>query len=143
MGETLRPVSSEADELLAPSRARTLAGAVGAPLAFVIVWFADLPLEPAAHRLAAIFGAVLIAWVTEVIPIAATALLIAPLLVVTGVENAKDAFKSYADPLLYLFVGRLLHRRVDAPPRPGPAHRRARSSARAGWPAYRAGCASR
>ncbi len=105
MGEPLGPVSSEADELLAPSRARTLAGAVGAPLAFVIVWFADLPLEPAAHRLAAIFGAVLIAWVTEVIPIAATALLIAPLLVVTGVENAKDAFKSYADPLLYLFVG--------------------------------------
>jgi len=48
---------------------------------------------------------VLVAWVTEVIPIAVTALLIAPLLVVTGVAEAKEAFRHYADPLLYLFVG--------------------------------------
>lgn len=85
--------------------ARTRAGAIGAPLVFVVLWNADLPLEEPAHRLAAIFGAVLIAWVTEVIPIAATALLIAPLLVITGVAGAKDAFSHYANPLLYLFVG--------------------------------------
>lgn len=80
-------------------------GAIGAPLAFVVLWLAPLPLETEAHRLAAIFGAILIAWVTEVVPIAVTALLIAPLLVVTEVAGAGDAFKHYAAPLLYLFVG--------------------------------------
>ena len=89
----------------APGRARTLAGAIGAPLAFVVLWLAPLPLEEPAHRLAAIFGAVLVSWVTEVLPISVTALLIAPLLVVCGVETAKESFKHYADPLLYLFVG--------------------------------------
>ena len=78
---------------------------MGAPLAFVVLWFAPLPLEQPAHRLAAVFGAILIAWLTEVVPIAVTALLIAPLLVVTEIAGAKDAFKHYADPLLYLFVG--------------------------------------
>ncbi len=98
-------MSESADDSLTPSRARTLGGAVLAPLAFVALWIAPLPLDAPAHRLAAIFGAVLVAWVTEVIPIAATALLIAPLLVVCGVESAKDSFKHYADPLLFLFVG--------------------------------------
>lgn len=84
---------------------RFWAGAIGAPLAFVGLWLAPLPLETEAHRLAAIFGAILIAWVTEVIPIAVTALLIAPLLVITEVAGAGDAFKHYAAPLLYLFVG--------------------------------------
>ncbi|MEQ8459559.1 MAG: SLC13 family permease [Sandaracinaceae bacterium] len=90
---------------IAPSRTRVLAGAIGAPLTFVVLWIAPLPLEEPAHRLAAIFGAVLVAWVTEVVPIAVTALLIAPLLVVTGVAEAKESFRHYADPLLYLFVG--------------------------------------
>lgn len=86
-------------------RWRTLLGAVGAPLTFVVIWLSPLGLEPAAHRLAAIFGAILLLWVTEVVPIAVTALLIAPLLVVFEVTDAKSAFKHYADPLLYLFVG--------------------------------------
>ncbi len=84
---------------------RTRAGFVWAPLIFVVLWFAPLPLEQPAHRLAAVFGAILVAWLTEMVPIAVTALLIAPLLVVTEVAGAKDAFKHYADPLLYLFVG--------------------------------------
>ncbi len=96
---------SAAEDSLRPGRARTLVGAIGAPLVFVTLWLAPLPLEPDAQRLAAVFGAVLVAWVTEVIPIAATALLVAPLLVVTGVARPPDAFRHYADPLLYLFVG--------------------------------------
>ncbi|HJL16488.1 MAG TPA: DASS family sodium-coupled anion symporter, partial [Sandaracinaceae bacterium LLY-WYZ-13_1] len=98
-------MSGEPESGSAPGPLRTWVGAVGAPAAFAILWLAPLPLETEAHRLAAIFGAVLVAWVTEVVPIAVTALLIAPLLVVTGVTDAKDAFRHYADPLLYLFVG--------------------------------------
>ncbi len=80
-------------------------GAIGAPAAFLALWFAPLPLPVSAHRLAAIAGAVLIAWVTEVVPLPVTALALAPLLVMTGVSPAKKAFASFADPILFLFVG--------------------------------------
>lgn len=69
------------------------------------LWFAPLPLETPAHRLAAIFAAVIVLWVTEALPIAATALLIAPAMIAAGVTSEKEAFAPYASPLLYLFVG--------------------------------------
>jgi sodium-dependent dicarboxylate transporter 2/3/5 len=96
---------SEVESSSRPGRTRTWIGAIGSPLAFVVLWLAPLPLEPTAHRLAAVFAAVLVAWLTEVIPIAASALLVAPLLVITGVARPGDAFRHYADPLLFLFVG--------------------------------------
>lgn len=71
----------------------------------VALWVAPLPLEPRAHRLVAIFGAVIVAWLTEAIPVAATALAIGPVLVVAGVTDPASAFAPYADPLLFLFVG--------------------------------------
>ena len=75
------------------------------PAIFILVLWAPLGLEPTAHRLAAIFAAVAIAWVTEVVPIAMTALLIGPLLVACGVTDPKTAFAPYADPLIFLFIG--------------------------------------
>ncbi len=80
-------------------------GAVLTPLAFLLLWFAPLPLSVAAHRLAAIVGAVLVAWVTEVIPIAVTAVLIGPALTLAQISPAKQSFAPYADPILFLFVG--------------------------------------
>jgi sodium-dependent dicarboxylate transporter 2/3/5 len=80
-------------------------GAWLSPAMFIGLWLAPLPLEANAHRLAAIAGAVLVAWVTEVVPVATTALLIGPALVMTGIMPAKKAFAPYADPILYLFVG--------------------------------------
>ncbi|MET0285759.1 MAG: DASS family sodium-coupled anion symporter [Polyangiales bacterium] len=82
-----------------------LCGAIGAPAVFLLLWFAPLPLSTPAHRLAAIAGAVLIAWVTEVVPLPVSALALGPLLVMTGVSPAKKAFASFADPILFLFVG--------------------------------------
>jgi sodium-dependent dicarboxylate transporter 2/3/5 len=84
---------------------RNRLGLALAPVLFIGLLAAPLPLETPAHRLAAIFAAVLVLWVTEAIPVAATALLIAPLLAVTSVTDAREAFRHYADPLLYLFVG--------------------------------------
>ena len=55
--------------------------------------------------MAAVFIAVLIAWVTEVVPIYVTALLIGPAMVVVGVTDSKTAFAPYADPLIFLFIG--------------------------------------
>lgn len=92
-------------EAAPPGNVRWVFGALLVPLVFLSLWFAPLPLEPRAHRLVAIFAAVLIAWVTEVIPVAATSLMIAPVFVLSGITDASTAFRYYADPLLYLFVG--------------------------------------
>ncbi len=45
------------------------------------------------------------AWVFEIISPAATGLLIAPALVLSGVAPPRDAFAGFADPLLFVFVG--------------------------------------
>jgi sodium-dependent dicarboxylate transporter 2/3/5 len=88
------------------SRARIWLGGLGAPIVFVALWVAPLPIPENAHHLAAVLGAVFVLWVSEVIPIAVTALLIAPLLILCGVvEDPKEAFRHYADPILFLFVG--------------------------------------
>ncbi len=97
--------SGDSETATSAGGTRALVGAVGAPLAFVVLWLAPLPLEAPAHRLAAIFGAILVAWVTEVLPIAVSALLVAPLLVLCDVATPKESFKHYADPLLFLFIG--------------------------------------
>ncbi len=80
-------------------------GLPAALLAALAVGLSPLPLEPQAQRLAAVFVAVVILWITEALPISVTAVLIAPLLVATGVTDTKTAFAPYADPLLFLFVG--------------------------------------
>lgn len=85
--------------------ARRKVGLVLTPALFAAVWFAPLGLEPRAHRLAAVFVAVIVAWVTEVVPISVTALLIAPAMVVAAITDSETAFAPYADPLIFLFIG--------------------------------------
>jgi len=75
------------------------------PALFLAAWFAPLGLEPRAQRLGAVFAAVMVAWITEVVPISVTALLIAPAMIVVGVTDSKSAFAPYADPLIFLFIG--------------------------------------
>lgn len=97
------PDTGDAD--LGPGAWRARVGAVLAPSVCLAIWLSPLPLQAPAHRLAAILGAVVVAWVTEVIPIPVTALLIAPAMVAAGITDAKPAFAPYADPLLFLFYG--------------------------------------
>ena len=87
------------------SPTRTRVGLALAGALFVVAWYSDLPLTPAAQRLLAVFVLVIALWVSEALPIAATALLIGPAMIVTGVCDATSAFAPYADPLLFLFVG--------------------------------------
>ena len=61
--------------------------------------------NPDAHRLLAIFLLVVAWWVTECIPIPATALLIPVLITVFGVAPVKDAFSPFANPIIMLFLG--------------------------------------
>lgn len=62
-------------------------------------------LAPDAHRLAAVVSLVVVWWVTEPIPIAATALLGASLTVVLGVTSAQEALAPFASPTIFLFLG--------------------------------------
>jgi solute carrier family 13 (sodium-dependent dicarboxylate transporter), member 2/3/5 len=67
-----------------------------------------MPLSPEALTLAPILLLVISLWVTEALPLAVTALLGAVLCVVAGVAPAKDVFRPFADPLIFLFIGSFL-----------------------------------
>ena len=81
-------------------------GATLAPAVFVLLLLLPLGgLAPAAHRLSAVLGGVVVLWVTEALPLPATALLGAALCVVLQVAPAKEVFAPFADPLMFLFIG--------------------------------------
>jgi sodium-dependent dicarboxylate transporter 2/3/5 len=81
-------------------------GAVLAPAVFLLLLVLPLSgLSAPAHRLAAVLAAVVVLWVTEALPLAATALLGAAACVVLQVAPAKEVFAPFADPLMFLFIG--------------------------------------
>lgn len=87
-------------------RWRVRAGLVLAPIAFLVVWQAELPsLSPEAHRLAAVLAAVVTLWITEAVAMPVTALVGASLCVVLRVAPAKEVFAPFADPIMFLFIG--------------------------------------
>jgi sodium-dependent dicarboxylate transporter 2/3/5 len=87
-------------------RLRNRAGVVVAPLVFVaLLWMPMDGLKPEAHRLAAIVAAVVVLWITEALPMPATALLGAAACVALRVAPAKEVFAPFADPLIFLFIG--------------------------------------
>ena len=85
---------------------RERAGLAIAAAAFAAILLAPLPsLSPEAHRLAAVMAAVVVLWVSEAIPLPATALLGVSAAVALGVAPAREAFAPFADPLMFLFIG--------------------------------------
>jgi sodium-dependent dicarboxylate transporter 2/3/5 len=94
---------SPAEDLF--NRRRRTAGLLLAPLlagAFLLV---PMELAPAAQRLGAVLILMIVLWMTEAIPLAATALLGPTLVVVLGVAPARTAFAAFADPIIFLFIG--------------------------------------
>jgi solute carrier family 13 (sodium-dependent dicarboxylate transporter), member 2/3/5 len=87
------------------NRRRRTAGLLLAPLTFVVMLLAPLPLAPAAHRMGAILSMVVVLWITEAVPITVTALLGPVLAVVFGVADARSALAPFADPIIFLFIG--------------------------------------
>jgi len=75
------------------------------PAAALAIWLAPIDLQVDAHRLAAICVLVVIWWITEAIPLAVTAVVGPALCVLAGVAGAKTAFKGFAHPLIFLFLG--------------------------------------
>ena len=102
--------AAEATEAYSPAeemfnRRRRTFGLFAGPLLLLVLILAPLPLEPPAHRLAAILAMMVVLWVTEALPLAVTALIGPLLTVIFGVVPARTAFAPFADPIIFLFIG--------------------------------------
>ena len=62
-------------------------------------------LSPEAWRVVSLAALMVVWWVTEAIPIAATALIPLAALPLIGAASIKDAASPYADPIVFLFIG--------------------------------------
>lgn len=94
---------------------RKTSGALLAPLAFTLVWhFTQGVLSFEGHRLAAVLAAVAVLWVTEPIPLPATAVAGAVLCILLGVADAKTVLEPFADPIIFLFIGSFMLARAMA-----------------------------
>lgn len=88
---------------------RRVTGAILGPIVAIFLWF--LPIEALsapAHHLLAIMSLVAIWWITEPVPIPVTSLLGPTLCVVLGVTEVDKAFASFANPMIFLFMGGFL-----------------------------------
>lgn len=93
-------VAEEAFELW-----RKRVGALLAPAAFVAVCCTCGDLTPQGRTLAGILAAVGVLWVSEALPLPVTALAGAVLCVLLGVADARQVLGSFADPVVFVFLG--------------------------------------
>lgn len=81
-------------------------GLVIGPAVFLILLAMPMPgLDRRAHVLLAIFAWTVVYWVTEALPVAATALMSSALAIVLGVAPAATVLGAYGDPVVFLFIG--------------------------------------
>ena len=109
----------EQREVLSPAeqrfeKARQTIGLFLGPVVFLIMYFLPLPLERDQQTLAAILAFTIVYWLSEAIPIPATAILALALAVLLNVPalgpNAEDApgdiiYGSFASDIIFLFIG--------------------------------------
>lgn len=89
---------------------RPVIGLYLGPLLFITFLVLPVPgdLGPQAMRMAAVAALMAVWWITEAIPIPATALLPLPLFPLLGILSARETPLSYADRMIYLFFGGFL-----------------------------------
>ena len=79
------------------------------PLCALLIWVTPIEsLTPEQHRLLAVMALVAIWWITEPVAIPVTSLLGPTLCVLVGVAPMKTAFDSFANPMIFLFMGGFL-----------------------------------
>jgi sodium-dependent dicarboxylate transporter 2/3/5 len=91
-------------------RAAVLAGAAG--LAALAYAFPLSGIGEEGRRLTSVLMVVVTFWISEAIPLAATALLGPALCVLLGVASADQAFAAFANPIIFLFIGSFLLARL-------------------------------
>jgi sodium-dependent dicarboxylate transporter 2/3/5 len=100
------PLASISEAEARFERIRRSVGLILGPIAFIIVALLPMAgLSVEAHRLASVVALVVVWWVTEAIPIAATALVGAALTVLAGIATPAQAFAPFANPTIFLFMG--------------------------------------
>ncbi|HCE02838.1 MAG TPA: anion transporter [Acidobacteria bacterium] len=87
------------------ARVGLLAGPLAALLTWILLAGADLAMPPAARATAAVSVLMAIWWMTEAIPITATALIPLVFFPALGVLEMPDAAAPYANELIFLFMG--------------------------------------
>jgi len=87
------------------NRRRATIGLIVAPIIFVVLLLWPTPLPVPAQRLAAIMSLMIVLWMTEALPLPATALVGPMLAVLMGVAPAATVFAPFADPIIFLFIG--------------------------------------
>jgi solute carrier family 13 (sodium-dependent dicarboxylate transporter), member 2/3/5 len=73
--------------------------------AALIVWFALGGFDPAQRAVGTIFALTVALWITEVLPLAITALLSSALLVLLAGQKEREVLAAYGDPTIPLFIG--------------------------------------
>lgn len=88
-------------------RVGQLVGLVLGPVVAIGLQLIGAPegLDPKAWMVVSLLSLMVIWWITEPVPVAATALLPLVILPLTGVVSAREAAVPYADPILFLFIG--------------------------------------
>ncbi|MFN8094905.1 MAG: anion permease [Vicinamibacteria bacterium] len=103
MPERLSEIEARVEQTL-----RT-AGLVAGPLLALAVYAVNPGGHPPqARRLLAILALTVVWWMTEALPLAATALLTTALSIATAVAPARQVLAPYADPVIFLFMGSFL-----------------------------------
>jgi sodium-dependent dicarboxylate transporter 2/3/5 len=80
----------------------------GPALAIVVFLWNPGSHPPEARRLLAILALAIAWWITEAIPLPATALVASALAIAAGVAPARQVLAPYADPVIFLFLGSFL-----------------------------------
>ena len=83
-------------------------GLFAGPIIAIVLYLLPLPLNPDAHKMAAIMAGTIIYWMTEPIPIPITAMLAPMLAILFGLSTAKELLASFGHPLVFLFIGSFL-----------------------------------
>lgn len=81
---------------------------IGPTLALVVYLANPGDHAPEARRLLAILALAICWWISEAIPLPATALVAAALAIATGVAPARQVLAPFADPVIFLFLGSFL-----------------------------------
>ena len=89
-------------------RLRTIGLIAGPPLAFLVYLLNPGGHPPEARRLLAVITLTIAWWMTEALPLPATALVSSALAIALGVAPIRQVLAPYADPVIYLFLGSFL-----------------------------------
>jgi len=93
----------------AEAKFESLRGRVGfwlGPAAFALLLAFPIPgVSPEAQKLTAVLALAVIYWISEAIPMAATALLAPALCIPLGIADDKAILAPFASPPIFLFIG--------------------------------------